>query len=68
MSSFKQRHKLYLFQLKNGRRKLAYGPSPETALKILSYRLNPTEMEQIMATEHITINQRELGRVVAELG
>jgi len=68
MSSFKQRHKLYLFRLKNGRRKLAYGPSPEAALKILSYRLSPTEMEQIIATEYVTINQRELGRVVAELG
>ena len=37
MSSFSNPHYMYLFDLKNGKKKLAYGQSPEDALEILSY-------------------------------
>ena len=39
MSSFSNPHFMYLFELKNGKKKLAYGESPEDALEILGMRL-----------------------------
>ena len=48
MSSFSNPHHMYLFDLKNGKKKLAYGKSPEDALEILSYRLTPEEMEEML--------------------
>ena len=44
MSSFSNPHFMYLFALKNGKRKLAYGQSPEDALDILRIRLTDEEM------------------------
>jgi len=43
MSSFSNPHHLYLFDLKKGGKKLAYGQSPEDALEILSFRLTSEE-------------------------
>lgn len=68
MSSFSNPHFMYLFTLKNGKKKLAYGQSPEDALNILRIRLTPEEMDQIIPTEYIRINQRELQKYVNELG
>ena len=39
MSSFSNPHYMYLFDMKNGKKKLAYGQSPEDALQILRFRL-----------------------------
>lgn len=68
MSSFSNPHYMYLFELKNGKKKLAYGQSPEDALEILSKRLKPEEMEQILREQYIKINQRKLQEYVHELG
>lgn len=68
MSSFSNPHFMYLFDLKNGRKKLAYGESPEDALAILRIRLSETEMAEIQADKYIKINQRELQQYVKELG
>jgi hypothetical protein len=68
MSSFSHPHHMYLFALKNGKRKLAYGESPEDALEILSIRLTPDEMAEIVREDYIKINQRELQKYVKELG
>jgi hypothetical protein len=68
MSSFSHPHHMYLFALRNGKRKLAYGESPEDALEILSIRLTPDEMAEIVRDDYIKINQRELQRYVTELG
>jgi hypothetical protein len=68
MSSFSNPHFMYLFALKNGKRKLAYGQSPEDALEILSIRLSPEEMAQIIREDYLKISQRELQRHVGELG
>ncbi len=68
MSSFSNPHHMYLFALRNGKRKLAYGESPEDALEILSIRLTPEEMAEIVRDEYIKINQRELQKYVKELG
>ncbi len=68
MSSFSNPHYMYLFSLKNGKKKLAYGQSPEDALQILSFRLTPEEMDQILRDQYIKINQRRLQEHINELG
>jgi len=68
MSSFSNPHHMYLFDLKNGKRKLAYGESPDDALNILRIRLSDVEMAEIVQDDYIKINQRELQKYVRELG
>jgi hypothetical protein len=68
MSSFSNPHFMYLFELKNGKKKLAYGESPEDALEILSVRLSEAEMAEIYADRYLKISQRELQKHVGELG
>lgn len=68
MSSFSNPHYMYLFNLKNGNKKLAYGESPEDALEILSIRLTDEEMSEIKPDEYIKIRQRDLQQHVSELG
>ena len=68
MSSFSNPHYLYLFEMKNGKKKLAYGQSPEDALEILAMRLSTEEMAQIKREQYVKIKQRELQQYVPELG
>jgi hypothetical protein len=68
MSSFSNPHYLYLFSLKNGKKRLAYGQSPEDALAILSYRLTPEEMDEIVKDDYVKINQRKLQEYAHLLG
>ena len=68
MSSFRNPHHLYLFNLKSGKKKLAYGVSPEDALDILRIRLNDDEMEEIIPGEYRKIPQRDLQKHINDLG
>lgn len=68
MSSFSNPHYMYLFDLKNGKKKLAYGQSPEDALEILSYRLSESELAEIIPKKFIKISQRKLQEYVDQLG
>ena len=68
MSSFSNPHYMYLFDMKNGKKKLAYGQSPEDALEILRYRLTEEEMRQILPDRYIKISQRKLQEYVHRLG
>ena len=68
MGSFSNPHYMYLFSMKNGKKKLAYGRSPEDALEILSFRLTPAEMAEIISEEYVKVNQRELQQYVTLLG
>jgi hypothetical protein len=68
MSSFSNPHYMYLFELKSGKKKLAYGQSPEDALDILQIRLSAQEMNEIRKDAYIKISQRELQQYVSELG
>jgi hypothetical protein len=68
MSSFSNPHYMYLFSLKNGKKRLAYGQSPQDALEILSYRLSAEEMDEILRDEYVKISQRKLQEYVDELG
>ena len=68
MSSFSNPHYMYLFDLKSGKQKLAYGESPEDALEILRIRLTDAEMEEIVSDTFIKISQRDLQKYVGNLG
>ena len=68
MSSFSNPHYMYLFDLKNGNKKFAYGQSPEDALEILSYRLTEDEMNEIIADKYLKISQRKMQQYVHLLG
>ena len=68
MSSFSNPHYMYLFEMKNGKQKLAYGESPEDALDILRVRLNDEEMGMIIPHKYTKINQRKLHQHVENLG
>ena len=68
MSSFSNPHYMYLFDLKSGKKKLAYGRSPEDALEILRIRLSEAEMAEILADQFVKIDQRQLQKHVGELG
>lgn len=59
---------MYLFDLKSGKKKLAYGQTPEDALEILRIRLSEQEMQEIRTDSFLKINQRELQQYVKELG
>jgi hypothetical protein len=59
---------MYLFNLKNGKKKLAYGESPQDALDILAMRLSEEEMKEILRDEYVRINPRRLQEYVQELG
>ena len=68
MSSFSNPHYMYLFDMKNGKKKLAYGNCPEDALDILRIRLTEEEMDQIEAEKFVRISQRKLQEHVDDLG
>jgi len=68
MSSFSNPHYMYLFDLKNGKKKLAYGESPQEALEILRVRLSAEEMAEIIPDSFVKINQRQLQKYIHELG
>ena len=68
MSSFSNPHYMYLFEMKNGKQKLAYGQNPEDALDILRVRLSEAEMEQIIPEQYTRINQRKLQEHIHNLG
>ena len=68
MSSFSNPHFMYLFELASGKKKLAYGESPEDALEILGMRLSEREMAEIITDQYIKVNQRELRQYIKNLG
>ena len=68
MSSFSNPHYMYLFEMKNGKQKLAYGQSPEDALDILSIRLSEEEMAEIIPDKYTRISQRKMQEYVDNLG
>jgi hypothetical protein len=68
MSSFNNPHHFYVFEMKNGKKKLAYGASPEDACDILRLRLTPEEMQQIIQSQYTKISQRKMRQYIHELG
>jgi hypothetical protein len=68
MSSFNNPHHFYVFAMRDGRKKLAYGASSEDAYEILSLRLTSEEMEQIIEDQYTKISQRKIREYIHELG
>ena len=68
MSSLNNPHHLYLFAMTNGKKKIAYGSSPEDAYASLRLRLTEQEMAAIIKDQYARIAQRELHQHVHELG
>ena len=68
MSSFSNPHYMYLFEMKNGKQKLAYGQSPQDALDILRIRLTEAEMAEIDPDKVTKISQRKLQQYIQNLG
>ena len=68
MSSFANPHYMYLFEMKNGKQKLAYGNTPEDALRILGVRLSQEEMDEIYPEKFLRIRQRDLQNHIDNLG
>ena len=68
MSSFSNPHYMYLFEMKNGKQKLAYGQNPEDALDILRIRLSKAEMAQIIPEKYTKISQRKMQEHIHNLG
>ena len=68
MSSFTTPHFFYLFGMKTGKKKLAYGQNPEDAYEGLKLRLNPEEMEPIIKEDFKKITQREIRDYINDLG
>jgi hypothetical protein len=59
---------MYLFEMKNGKQKLAYGQSPEDALDILRVRLTEAEMAELLPDKYTKISQRKLQEHIDNLG
>jgi hypothetical protein len=68
MSSFSNPHHFYLFAMKNGKKKISYGSSPEDAYESLKLRLTDKEMESVIQDQYTRIAQRELQAHIHELG
>jgi len=68
MSSFNNPHYFYLFAMKNGKKKLSYGTSPDDAYECLKLRLSEKEMRDIYRDQYEKIAQRQLREHIHELG
>jgi hypothetical protein len=68
MSSFDHPHQMYLFAMKNGKKKLAYGEDPQDALEVLSFRLTPDEMALIIPDDYLRISPRDIQQYVDQIG
>lgn len=60
--------KFYLFEMTTGKKKLAYGIDPDDAYEILSLRLNQEELDCVIKDRWTKILQRDLQKVVDQLG
>lgn len=60
--------KFYLFNMKNGKKTLAYGTDPNDALAILALRMSKEELDQIIKTDYVKVLQRDLQTIVDQLG
>jgi len=59
---------MYLFAMKNGKKKLAYGEDAQDALEVLSFRLTPDEMALIIPNDYLRISPREIQQYVDQIG
>ena len=58
----------FLFNMTTGKKKLAYGDNVDDAYEILKLRLSQQELDLIIKDEFVKISQRDLQKVVGDLG
>jgi len=58
----------FLFNMTTGKKKLGYGNDPNDAYEILAMRLTPEELQIVIKEEFVKIAQRDLQKVVKDLG
>ena len=58
----------FLFDMTTGKKKLGYGDDAADALEVLALRLTPEEMSKIIPDQYVKIPQRDLQKVVKDLG
>jgi hypothetical protein len=69
VSSFANPHHIYLFPLRNGKKKLTWGTSPDDAFGTLQLRLSDKEMADVLREGWIKLNhQREMHAYLDQLG
>jgi hypothetical protein len=68
MSSFNNPHHIFLFEMTNGKQKLAYGSTAQDAYESLRYRLTDQELALVLKDKYVKIPQRELQKHVHNLG
>ena len=68
MSDQNMQNSIYLFEMKNNKKKLAYGKTPEDALAILSLRLTTKEMGQIVQDKYRRVKRKDIFYYVDQLG
>lgn len=68
MSSFNNPHHIFLFEMTNGKQKLAYGSTAEDAYASLRLRLSDEEIALVIPEKYMKIPQRELQKHVHNLG
>lgn len=68
MSSFNNPHHIFLFEMTNGKQKLAYGATSEDAYESLRYRLTDEEIALVIKDKCVKILQRDLQKHVHNLG
>ncbi|TAH51796.1 MAG: hypothetical protein EYC68_09360 [Chloroflexota bacterium] len=59
---------MFLFEMTNGKQKLAYGATAQDAFESLRLRLSDQEMQLVLPDKYIRIPQRELQKHVHNLG
>ena len=68
MSSFQNPHHIFLFAMKNGKKKLSYGTTPDDAFENLRLRLSDKEMSAVDKSQYMRVLQRDLRKHIHELG
>jgi hypothetical protein len=68
MTTQNKPHGIYLFDMTNSKKKLAYGKSPEDALEILRLRLTEEEMTQIKTDTFCRIGKKDIFSYIDQLG
>jgi anaerobic magnesium-protoporphyrin IX monomethyl ester cyclase len=61
------RHQFFVFTLKNGKKRIGWGTSPEDALKIMGYRLTEEELNEILPSDPIRISQTQVPDYIDQL-
>jgi len=58
----------FLFNMTTGKKKLGYGDNADDAYDVLAMRLTPEELQLVIKNEYKKIPQRDLQKVVKDLG